>query len=211
MVSWTLQSSQYPKDTQDLHQEIDLEKRDTHILTTRRPFHVSFSNITVGLIELPLKSRRFPKGCIILKQLPDLPRTMIKTADEKYLILLGYKYFRYKKDIWIVDLDTRKYYKSLVKLPKSIHRNFNGACTIKNEIKTKSLTFGYINQIWKSQQYDDIAPLPSYLITLIQKWFGCLEYVHLIGKNKDMQQQHWTVRVNQILKRDIDCNEIYKS
>ena len=77
---------------------------------------------------------------------------------------------------------------------------------MKNEIETKLLTFGYINQIWKSPEFQDIQSLPSYLITLIQQWVPCLEYVHLIGKNEDMHQQHWTISMDEILKCDSDCN-----
>ena len=205
MASWLLESAPYPKEIEGLRQEIDLTKRDSHIMTPHRAISRGF-NHSIGLIEISLKRKYSGKGYISLKQLPNLPRGIINTINEKYIILLGYKSLRDKKDIWIVDLDNRKSYKSFIKLPQSICRNFYDACTMKNEIKTKLLTFGYINEIWKLPQFQDIQSLPFYLITLIQKWVPSLEYVHLIGKNKDMHQEHWTISVNEILKCDTECN-----
>ena len=103
------------------------------------------------------------------------------TSDERYLFLMGgieTSTQEFTNNILVLDFKTMRFTKSYVKLPmRRIEVNVH-----RDSMTENVLTFGYINQIWKSPEFQDIQSLPSYLITLIQQWVPCLEYVHLIGK-----------------------------
>ena len=119
------------------------------------------------------------------------------TSDERYLLSMGgfdRSTDELTNNISVLDFKTMILMESYVKLPirritVNVHRD---------RITENLLTFGYINQLWKFSEYSDMAPLPFYLMKLIEQWIH-FEYVHIIGTRAN-KSRHWKINVDEILK-----------
>ena len=152
MACWNLQLSKYPNTTPDLHHTIILKKRNVS-LTIPWVYQLHSQSSKPKLRETSLTTIDYRDWD--MKGLNTLPHTLLKTTDEKYVLLLGgykksmkkFKSFKSTDDIWLIDIENKRLLKSIIKLP--IPR-FNGACIIRKEKTENLLVFGYINKIWQS-------------------------------------------------------------
>ena len=97
----------------------------------------------------------------------------------------------YTDDIYVYNVKHIEFRKCSIKCPeKGVFDAFI------NDIDGDNvLTFGYINNCFKCNNFFNVRPLPYYLIKLIAKKV-CIQYVHLINVKSG---KHWKMDLNQIM------------
>ena len=130
-------------------------------------------------------------------------QSIVCTANQEYLIFLGGcmrtdRHNDYKSDqITIYNVKKRTFKKSAVVLPQgcgeSIISSMEAATVMVSPHGDPLLTFGFVRESFKEQEFRHLQPLPRYLIDVIVKWQPS-EYVHLVTRSG-----HWKVHIDRLL------------
>ena len=125
----------------------------------------------------------------------------VTVKNEKYIIFFG-KNGGNSNDIMIWDRNQQKLLQSKIKCPMS--GRFN-ATLVYDDNRDELLTFGFINECFRSSAFEDIRKLPHYLIQLIRRRIS-IEYVHLLFHRhragagvKCPENNHWKINVDHLL------------
>ncbi len=124
---------------------------------------------------------------------------IICTKNEQFIICLGGcdDYIFANNNIMIYDFKTNKFSESAVQLPK---KENVVSVMINKEIKDELLTFGFVNDCYRLQQFKSIPLMPYYIIKCVSS-FICNEFIHIIGKLKETSAEtHWKINVDCVLK-----------
>ncbi len=100
--------------------------------------------------------------------------------------------WEYTDIITIYDFKTNKFRQSSIKCPKK--RRFK-AVMANNSQNDELLTFGFVNECFRSSQFNDIQVLPYYLVKLIGNWV-CYEFIHIVADDG----KHWRLNIDTILQ-----------
>ena len=125
--------------------------------------------------------------------IPSIDSHIISIDNDRYLLLFGGSITDEEDNtnqISIINLKQWKSMKTTIKIP------CYGFCVsvIQNQIRDNLIIYGYINDLWKSQQFQTFNKFPIHLINLIGQWIK-YDRVHLIG-----QGYHWSLSVDQIFQ-----------
>lgn len=118
------------------------------------------------------------------------PSFILATGDEQHLILMG----NLDDPILVLDIETKKVMISDIKPPM---RKFHYGESLRNEFREDLLLFGYVNNLWKSEEYSHTPTLPFYLIKLIAQWI-CLDKIRL---SNTFNGSYWEIDVDQVLNQ----------
>ena len=197
-ISNTLHELQYPVSWHLSPHSVTMKGRNSIItMGTKRE---QSGKAVFSLIEYSLTKNQWIEWDI--KGLNNYLAKIVKTKNEQYLILFGgwnVEKCEYSKQIYVLDLKMKILRKSSIRLP--LRFVFCSICE-KTEI-ANLLVFGYVNQLWQTEEYLYIQSLPFYLIKLIEKWI-CFQYIHLVGQLQ-LNCRHWIMNVDDIIKSAQDC------
>ena len=74
------------------------------------------------------------------------------------------------------------------------------AIITRDDERDSLLTFGFVNQCYKMEEFGDVQALPFYIIKLMEKWV-CFEMIHVIQLlTNDLPVVHWTMDVDKIIE-----------
>ena len=133
---------------------------------------------------------------------------VMATTKEDYLIFYhGYnvKDSKNHKYIFVYDVRNNILKRSNIEAPSA--SSISGAVT-RNYKQENLLTFGFINQCYKMLQYQNVTPMPFYLIKLIEKWV-CYETIHFVELVQDNNHHtiqkviHWVMDMDKIIASTI--------
>ena len=118
---------------------------------------------------------------------------VIMTRDEKYAIIFGGQ----RCDmIDIFDINKRVVYQSNIKCPQE--REYRAMLT-DNVEKNNVIIHGYLKNVWKNKEFNNLDQLPLELIILITTFYAN-EYVHLMRLNGE----HWRMSLSELLHSKSD-------
>eukprot|EP01084_Bolivina_argentea_P001091 1996_1 len=127
-----------------------------------------------------------------LKQKLPIPNCLfgcISTRNDKYIILFGGG----KTDkIYVLNTKTMKFRKSGICCPK---KGRFQAINMNNKGREQLLCFGFINELWNTNKFNNLMKLPFYLTNIITQYVA-IEMVHLIHAATGA---HWKINVDDII------------
>ena len=135
-------------------------------------------------------------------------RHLIATIGDQYIIILPeyYHYSLKSHKIAVFDTETGALIKTNIIYPKingcKHDRLSVSAVCVDSKQRDELLTFGFIEQCWKSPKYKDIIKLPRYLIKLVNRYV-LNQLIHVFCGNWDDEETenaHWLINVNDILQ-----------
>eukprot|EP01083_Nonionella_stella_P192596 711828_1 len=116
----------------------------------------------------------------------------ISTRNDKYIILFGGAMSGKSDKIYILNTKTMKFRESGIGCP--IAGRFQ-AINMNNKGGEQLLCFGFINELWNTNKFNNLIKLPFYLTNIITQYVA-IEMVHLIHQNSG---SHWKMNVDDII------------
>ena len=185
------------KQFETIHQFDDFDKLYKHnsiYLKSRKSILVfggktAFDKYNKFVYEFSFKSRKWNKLNAKIPSSKLLGRGLIKTRNERFCILLG---GNGSDTIWIYDVKNKSFRKSNVQCPakKKVH-----AAIIDDPESDNLLTFGFVHDLYKEEEFDDVQKMPSDLVQLIGHWIS-RQTVYLMEYGSG---QHWKINLDHIL------------
>ena len=122
---------------------------------------------------------------------------LVKTRNERFIIILGGFDAQSNgcDDIYIYDTNNNLFSQSKISCPAKS----GFYATISNDPEGDELiTFGFINDCYKSNNFQNVQVLPFYLIQLISHWL-CIQEIYLLQYGVK-GGGHWKIDVDDILQ-----------
>lgn len=122
------------------------------------------------------------------------PVDIIATKNKQYLIL--FSLYSFVGNIFLYNIRNKKLIKTDIKIPDDcLYLAIDS-----NKNRDDLLVFGYVQELFKSPEYQTIPLLPYYLIKLIGKWIS-FENIHLTGVQEDeLITVHWKINIDKIFQ-----------
>lgn len=124
----------------------------------------------------------------------------VSTANEQHIIgLSGVIRVSYPSVCghYITMFDVRDKVLKTLKAKCPVTTGLVRAVMMTNEKRDEVMVYGFVNQCFESEEYQNIQRLPKYLIQLISQWISN-EYIHLIDQ---MTGNHWKIHIDEILNQ----------
>ena len=120
---------------------------------------------------------------------------MVETTNGDYWLFIGGMDMKTRKRhnfVHVYNVRKHQLSRSCIRVP--YESCINPAMITRNDNNDNLLTFGFINDCYKNQEFKDVQVLPFYLIKFISNWVY-FETIHLIHCPK-----HWTIDVDDVIK-----------
>ena len=167
----------------------------------------------VGIWKFSLKFKKWYKICDGIKfKFHSVSVTL--TANENYVIIAGGYYLANNKKnhikykilnndkIYVLDIKNNnnnkyKLFKSTIKCPLSGNNNI---CRLGGEINNELLVIGWIRNLFKIKQFNNLIIPPMHIMKMIKNWYD-QEMIHWLWKGQyiDQKYQHYAINCKYIL------------
>ena len=140
--------------------------------------------------------------------------SIVATFDDNFVFIIQgkcsigidiNKFNKQTPSIYVFDTKNNTCKKCHVEFPIFVDdiNMFNGfqGIMIRNKIKDELLTFGFVNNCFKLNEFTNVQILPHYLIDLIVKYI-IMEYIHIFSIYKvdiNGHHEHWKISVDDLL------------
>eukprot|EP01084_Bolivina_argentea_P267712 454526_1 len=122
----------------------------------------------------------------------------ILSRNDEYIVMMGGQDETDEQtdQIFVLHTDSMIFKQSRINCPKKgVFQAINMNC-IENE---DLLCFGYIQSVWKLNEFKDVKKLPCYLIQTISNFFS-FEMVYLLDYEYELEHgNHWKINIDHII------------
>ena len=96
-----------------------------------------------------------------------------------------------RDNIWLFDTETLDTFNTKIAAPSWYYGHL---CLRNKTVSIQALTFEYVRQCWKLEEFSSIEYLPVYLIQIIEKFADSLDVLHFMNPHG-----HWSITVDDVL------------
>eukprot|EP01084_Bolivina_argentea_P103189 184861_1 len=177
-------------------------KSKNKLLLLGGEYHLNCKN---EIYEYCVKNNKWKKWSVKLPK-PLNKFGIISTNNDNFMIIfggcIGFKYDgtdvicgdlndHFSSDIYVCDISKKLFIKSTIKCPFATPYY---AMIVEDKNKDELLTFGFVNEFFRSKNGCNLQKLPFYIVKLIKQWV-CNEMIHLLSG-----KYHWKIALDEILK-----------